>query len=174
MPEDTELRLSVEKSQICTAALCETMWFWFSSSVFQRCGFPCWSLYFPVVGFTKKLILWVGWHKRQTWVSQCWGSRAVFACACFPVNIILPLLYYAADVTHGPPSVSPPWLTKRRAYLPGSYSQAYWHTHCTLSVILDLFPLCHVPLINLFKIFRQMPCRSDWIVVLSKSVYWFP
>lgn len=95
-------------------------------------------------------------------MSQHQGRRAVFACVCFHVNRILSVLSYAVALhPYGDPSCSPPYflkspLTKCCICFPRYDSQVCWHTHCTVSAILSLFPLSHSSLLNLFKIFREL------------------
>ena len=184
VPEDTKLRLSVEKSEICAITLCQTMWFLFSSSVIWslllNCTFPDCLIYKKMSNvrrLAQKRNMSEPMLRKQSSICLC-----VFSCEYNPFFVIYRScchpyggpLWWCHLQSHFLISLNPPLLTKCHAYLPRSYAQAYWHTHCSFYVMLNLCPLSHGFLLNLFKIFRQVSCLSDCIVVLSKFVYWFP
>lgn len=106
----------------------------------------------------------------------------MFSCECNPFFVMLcscchpcgSSSWWCHLQSHLLTSLNPPLLTKCHVCFPRSYSQACWHTHCTLTVVLNLFPVSHVSLLNLLKIFKQVSCLSDCIMVLSNSVYFFP
>lgn len=147
------------------------------------CDLIIWSLLlilFPDCWILKKMshVRRLRLRRLRKQSSVCLG---VFSCEYNPSFVIMQLLSPTwRPIVMVPPhshlltSLNPPLLTKCHACLRRSYSQAWWRTHCTLSVILNLFPLSHVSLLNLFKIFRQVSCLSDCIQVLSKPLYWFP
>lgn len=118
-------------------------------------------------------------QKRNT--SESMLTKQSSVCLCVFLCEYNPFFVELSSCCHpyGGPSCSPPYflksplLTKCCICLPRSDSQVCWHTHCTVSAILNLFPLSHISLLNLFKIFRQLSCLSHCIMVLSKSVYLF-
>lgn len=116
-------------------------------------------------------------QKRNTSESMLRKQSSV--CSCVFLCEYNPFFVELSSCCHlyGGPSCLPPYflksplLTKCCICLPRSDSQVCWHTHCTVSAILSSFPLSRISLLNLFKIFRQVSCLSDCIMVLPKSVY---